>query len=106
MNGRSSSLAENDFFVLCIFSLVNGNYVYLGSSQNAFVNPRNAALTNFDFNLKLFEEITNNDNTISSLPYSQIFVKFLKVDVAEDGKIETKLTNIAWDNDNFISVNL
>lgn len=106
MNGRSSSLAENDFFVLCIFSLVNGNYVFLGSSQNAFVNPRNATLTNFDFNLKLFEEITNDDNTISSLPYSQIFVKFLKVDVAEDGKIETILTNITWNNDNFISMNL
>ena len=106
MNGRSSNSAENEFFVLCVFSLLNGNYVFLGSSQNAFVNPRNATLANFDFNLKLFGEITNDDNTISSLPYSQVFVKFLKVDVAENGNIETNLTNIAWDDVDFISVNL
>jgi hypothetical protein len=51
---------------LCVYALKDGQYIYLGESRNAFINPVYEAEMGFEFdNLELFERVADN----KLLPY-------------------------------------
>jgi hypothetical protein len=81
--GAGSSNWAN-WFVVCAYTLVGGNYTFLGHSKNAFAISSYASVAKFNFDLELC-------NNVTLIPYKQIFFKFYSVQVNANGELITNV---------------
>ena len=96
--GAGSSNWTN-WFVVCAYTLVGGNYTFVGHSKNAFAISSHASLAKFNFDLELCNKVT-------LMPYKQIFFKFYSVQVNANGELITNVGQPQWLSPNFTTLNL
>ena len=84
---------ELEYIVLCVFGKRGQSYEYLGHSTNSFINPTRETFIDFDFDLKLFTEING-----VQVPYREIYLRPLIVQIDENGSFVVKDEFKNWDN--------
>ena len=82
-----------EYITLCVYGRKGTEYEYLGHSTNAFINPIKETIADFDFDIQLFSELNG-----VKVPYREVYLKPLIVQIDEKGKFEVEEIHTRWDN--------